>query len=377
MSYAGLVWAALRRRPTRTVLTALSVAAAFVVLGALLGFNAGVSALLDSQQATVLRVVSRVAGGAPLPVAYTQRIQTVRGVASAASAVLVFGRYQRPRNVIPVLGTDMKALFTIYPRFAVPAAQLAAAASMPTAALVARELAQQQHWKVGDRIALRTATGDLELDVAGIYIPDDPELATWIIANYDYINASRPRDKDTVMGILASVDDIARAPEISQAIDSLFENSLYPTLTETERQYRVSQINRIGDIGLVVNAIVAAVLFTLLFLTANSLAQSVRERMGELAVLKALGFPNAALQAMVLTEALAVCATAGIAGLGIAALLLPALTSNFPTLGLRSLHLMHGAFLECIGLSLIVALASGVPLARKASHADVAKTLSG
>jgi putative ABC transport system permease protein len=268
-------------------------------------------------------------------------------------------------------------LFAIYPRFVVAPAQLAAAESAPNAALVARDLARQQHWKVGDRIALLTATGALHLDVAGIYIPDDPELATWIIANYEYINSSRPRDKDTVMGILASVDSVAHAAEISQTIDSLFENSLYPTLTETERQYRVSLIDRVGDVGLVVNAIVAAVLFTLLFLTANSLAQSVRERMGELAVLKAMGFPNAALQGMVLTEALTICATAAIAGLAIAALLLPSLTSDFPALGLRHLHLTHWAFLEGLALSLIVALASGIPLAGKASRTDVARPLSG
>ena len=376
MSYTRLVWAALRRRPARTWLTALSIVAAFVVLGALQGFNSAVSALLASQQPTVLRVVSRVNIGAPLPVSYVNRVAAMQDVVSVAGAVLISATYQKPRNVVPVLATDMQALFAIYPRFVVPPSQLAAASRMRTAVLVGRQLAEREHWHTGERITLHS-TRDWRFDIAGIYDPDSPELATWVIANYDYINASRTQDKDTVMGIVARIDAPTHAAMVARSIDTAFENSPFQTLTQTERQFMEALLNRIGDVGLVVNGIVAAVLFTLLCVTANSLAQSVRERLPEFAVLKVLGFSANQLQGLVLGEALVLCVCAAAAGRPGAALLLPGLTGNFPTLGLRSLQLTPGVFLQGLGVAVLVALVSGIPLSRKARRLDVAATLAG
>jgi len=324
----------------------------------------------------VLRVVSRVNIGAPLPVSYVARVAAAQGVVSAAGAVLIGTTYQRPRNVVPVLATDVQALFAIYPRFVVRPSQLAAASRMRTAVLVGRQLAEREHWHTGERITLH-ATRDWSFDIAGIYDPDSPELATWVIANYDYINGLRMQDKDTVMGIVARIDAPTHAAMVARSIDAAFENSPFQTLTQTEKQFMESLLNRIGDVGLVVNGIVAAVLFTLLFVTANSLAQSVRERLPELAVLKVLGFSAGKVQGLVLGEALALCVCAAVVGLLGATLLLPGLTRNFPTLGLRSLQLAPGVFLQGVGVAVLVALVSGIPLARKARRLDVAATLAG
>jgi putative ABC transport system permease protein len=385
MSYWILVWSGLRRRPTRTVLTGLSVVTAFVIVGALQGLNAGIDALVDSMSPAVLRVTSRVHQGAPFPVASVRRIETISGVASVTGAILLVGTYQQPRNVIPVLGVDIGTLFKIYPDLTVPAEELSLAMRTRAAVLVGRKLAEQRHWRPGDRISLHAlqmsradGSADWAFEIAGIFDSGTPELASWVVANYDYINTARARDKDTVMGVLVRIRDINQAGQVSQAIDATFENSPYQTLTQTEKEFTASALRQIGDIKLVVTAIICAILFALLFLTANSLAQSVRERMTELAVLKAVGFPDSAVRGLVLAESLLICWTSGLIGLGGAALLLPRLLSNsVPSLfGLRSIELTTGVFITGMALAALVALAGGIPLARRAGRIDVATALS-
>jgi putative ABC transport system permease protein len=287
--------------------------------------------------------------------------------------------------VIPVLAVDIGSMFKIYPELALPAQQLRFAERTRSAVLVGRKLAEQHHWRTGDRISLHAlqvarndGSSDWGFEIAGVYDSESPELASWVIANYDYINAARAQDKNTVMGVLVRINDIAQAGQLSRAIDTMFDSSPAQTLTQTEKEFTRATLHQIGDIELVANVIMVAVLFTLLFLTANSLAQSVRERLPELAVLKAVGFPDWRVWGLVLAEALAICCIAASIGLAGAALLLPRLLSNsVPSLfGLRSIQMTMGVFIEGMVAAILVALASGIPLARKAGRVDVATVLS-
>jgi putative ABC transport system permease protein len=179
-----------------------------------------------------------------------------------------------------------------------------------------------------------------------------------------------------VFEIVVSLTDPARTAQVAQAIDDLFANSPNQTVTQTERDYIESLLSQVGDINFLVNGIVGAVLFALLFLTANTMAQSVRERIPELAVLKTLGFTDNAVQWLVLTEALLLCVGAAVAGLVAAIAVLP-LISNRPGLGIAAMHVPHSVFGAGAVFALWVALISGVPLARKARRLDIAAALAG
>jgi putative ABC transport system permease protein len=383
MSYTRLVWVALWRRPARTLLTLLSVVAAFVIFGALQGINVGFRSVADAANLTVLRVSSRLNRGAPLPVSYVSRVAEVPGVVRATGTTVLVGTYRSPRDVIPIVATDIEAIFSIYPQLTAPAEQLRAAQRTRTGVLVGRKLALQEGWKIGDRIPIHSqnvakSDGSLDwtFDIAGIYDFDQPDLAIFVLAQYDYINTARQKDRNTVTQVVARVDSAEHAARVSQNIDDLFANSPNRTLTQTEKDFLQSLVRQIGNIDLVVNGVVGAVLFTLLFLTANTLAQSVRERAPELAVLKAIGFTDAGLQGLVLTESLVICCVAAAIGLAVASRVLPRITQDMPNLGVGAMHMTSGVLGGGMLIAVLIALAAGVPLARKARRIDVAATLA-
>lgn len=384
MKYLHLLWAALRRKPTRTVLTALSILVAFFLFGVLQGVNVGLGKLMESSRADHLLVMSRVNFGTPLPRAHVARVAAVDGVNEAAGAAIVAGYSQQPRNTVLTVATDIETLFRIYKEIMwAPAEQIAAATRLRSGAIVGREIARQRGWKIGDRVPLKSfnvkradGTSDWVFDIVGIYDRDVPDTSMWIVANYDYINEPRAAGKDTFFEIIVGVKDPKRATEVAQAIDELFANSPHQTLTQTEKDFLEQILRQVGDIGFMVNTIVGAVLFALLFLTANTMAQSVRERIPELAVLKTIGFTDAVVQWLVLAEAGTLCVIAAMLGLAAAVAVLPLVTNN-PALGIGAMHVPGSVFVGGTLVALIVALVSGLPLARKAGRLDIATALSG
>ncbi|MDB5967827.1 MAG: rane protein [Hydrocarboniphaga sp.] len=383
MTRADLVWAALRRRPARTALTSLSIVTAFFLFGVIEGVNVGIATMAGAANPHHLLVSSRLSMGTPLPVAQLQRIAAISGVDGVAGLAMLMGSYRDPRNVMPVVGVDIAALFRIYEtQMMAPPEQLAAAAHLRTGAIVGRMLAEHQGWKVGDRVpiqmpGLRKADGssDMSFDIVGIYDRDQPDTATWLVANYDYINESRLQNRDSVSQIAVGVTDPARTAQIAQAIDDAFANSSNQTLTQTEKDFVDSLLRQVGDIAFVLDAIVGAVLFTLLFLTANTMAQSVRERIPELALLKSLGFSDAAVAGLIVIEALLLCGAAAMLGLTAAVAVLPLMT-NRPALGIGAMHVPHAVFAAGALAAILVALVSALPLAGKARRLDIASALS-
>jgi putative ABC transport system permease protein len=368
----------------RTLLTSLSIFVAFFLFGVLQGVNVGMAKLLESARPDHLVVMSRINMGAPLPRAHAARVAAVPGVKDVAAVTMLFGSYQAPRNVVLTVATDIPTLFRVYKEIMwAPPEQIAAATRMRSGVIVGRALARQKGWKIGDRIPVRAfnvrkadGSADYVFDIVGLYDRDQPETAIWLVANYDYINESRGEGKDTLFELIVSVDDPTRTTQIAQAIDDLFANSPNQTLTQTEKDFLEQTVRQIGDIDFLVNAIVGAVLFTLLFLTANTMAQSVRERVPELAVLKTLGFTDATVQGLVLAEALALCGIAAVLGLAASMVVLPVVT-NAPGLGLAAMHVPGSVFGAGAVVAILVALISGVPLARKARGLDIASALSG
>ncbi len=281
-----------------------------------------------------------------------------------------------------VIGVDIAQMLRIYPEIKVPPDEVAAALRTRSGVIVGKALAEKQGWRIGDRLPIdglnlkRKDGQPWVFDIVGFYDLEQHDFATQIIGNYDYFNEARTAGKDTAMQILVGIKHPSRSAQVAQQIDDLFANSPDQTLTQNEKDYIQSLLRQIGDISFLVNAIVGAVLFTLLFLTANTMAQSVRERVPELAVLKTLGFTDAGVQWLVLAEAILMSLVSAGIGLAIASAVLPAV-SAFPQFGSPPIHVPGNVFLLGSGAAVLLALASGLPPAQRARRLQVAAALSG
>jgi len=380
LKYVPLIWAALRRRKARTVLTSLSIVTAFFLFGVLQGVNVAIKQAVSRMSPARLVVFSRSLGQ-PMPIAYAARIAAVPGVAAVTGMAFLGGTYQRPSNVQIVMGSDLAQYFKIEPEIKVAPGELAAALQTRTGVIVGRALAQKEGWKIGDRIPLhglgpakKDGSSDWVFDIVGLYdMPEQPESATQIFGNYDYINEERGSDQNTSIEFGVGLKDPHQATRVAQRIDELFANSPGQTRTQSERDFLESILRQVGDINYLVNAIVGAVLFTLLFLIANTMAQSVRERIPELAVLKTVGFSDSAVQWLVLAEALLLSLAGAMIGVGLAGLVIP--LAGLQVQGSR-MHVPHAVFAAAAGAGILLALVSGVPPALRARRLEVAAALA-
>jgi putative ABC transport system permease protein len=386
LKYLPLVWAALRRKPARTLLTCFSIVTAFFLFGTLQGINVGIAQITKITSVSHLLVMSRVNLGAPLPIAHAAQIRSVRGVTAVAPISLLVGTYQRPNNPIVVLGTDVDALVKISSDLIVAPSQVAAMRRTRNGVVVGVALTKQYGWKVGDRIPMHGLTGtrtdgtsDWQFDIVGTYTLQQPDWATRIFANYDFINEALTTGKNQSIEFYVGINDPARSAAISQAIDDRFANSPDQTTTANEKDFLETTLSQIGNISFLVNGVVAAVMFTLLFLTSNTIAQSVRERTSELAVLKTLGFTDAGVQWLVLVEALVLALVSAALGVALASRVLPWITSG-PALsaqGIGAMHVPGLVYAAGAAIAVLLALVSGVPPALRARRLNIVAALSG
>ncbi len=385
MKYLPLVWAALRRKPARTLLTCFSIATAFFLFGVLQGINVGIAQVIKLTSVSHLIVQSRVTQNAPMPLAHGVQIAAIPGVIAVAPFNVLAGTYQRPNNPLIIIGTDFDQMMKVSTDLTVAPEQLAAMDRTRSGIIVGVTTAKQYGWKVGDRVPMhsmnttRTDGGDWAFDIVGTYTLQQPTWATRIFAHYDFINEAITTGKNQSILFYVGISDPAKSAAISQAIDERFANSPDQTTTANEKDSLESTLRQIGDINLVVNGVVAAVMFTLLFLTANTIAQSVRERTPELAVLKTLGFTDAGVQWLVLVESLALGLVSAAIGVALASVVLPWLTSG-PVLasqGIGAMHVPGLVYAASAGVAVLLALVSGVLPAFRARRLNIVTALSG
>jgi putative ABC transport system permease protein len=384
VKYLYLVWAALRRRPVRTFLTLLSVMTAFFLFGVLQGINLGIDGVFRVLNTAHLRVMSRVSMNDPMPISHARRMAAIPGVAHVTGLTVLIGSYKRPSDIQIVLGVDIDETFKIYENMKVQPDVLARMRRTRTGAIVGRALASKHGWKVGDRVPIHSfnvtrkdGSADWVFDIVGFYDMEQAGWASQMWAHYDYINEARAAGKDTAMQFMVGIDDARQAAKISQQIDDTFANSPDQTVTQNEKDFVQGLLRQIGDISFLVNGIVGAVLFTLLFLTGNTMAQSVRERIPELAVLKTIGFSDRSVQWLVIVESLVVSVLAALLGLAIAALVLPAMTSVLASQGAGAMRVQPLVVVAGIGTAVLLALVSGILPARRARRLDIVTALAG
>ena len=327
MKYFPLVWVGLRRKPARTILTALSVAIALLLFGALRSVTAGFDALANGMSPRRMRVQSRASMFDSLPLGYLEQRQRVPGVINAAPLTIFPAYFQQLSHPIEALAIDpMRMPDVLETEAHVTKADVAALVRTRTGAFVGDVLAGEYGWKVGDRIPLTAKTWlhadgspAWTFDIVTIYhVPRNPELARSVWFNYAYLDQARAVGKGTVHAYVLLLADAGRMAEVAASVDSLFANSAHPTLTRSERDWLQASLRQIGDLDFAVNAIVGAALFALLFVTANTMMQSVRERTPELAIIKTVGFSDARVLALIAAEALVICLVGGASGLALA-----------------------------------------------------------
>ena len=382
MRYLPLIWAGLWRKRARTILTLLSITIAFVLFGMLHGVTAAIDGIIDSMSDTRLRIMSRVSITQPLPLAHQARIETVPGVEEVSYYNFFAGFYQEPGNSVQVGAIDVETLDAIYPEIQLDPTYIEAMKRTRNGALVGADLAAQRGWKIGDRIPLGSAvwtrkdgTNAWEFEIVGTYGSTSSRMPTnelWI--NYPFFDEARAAANGTVTLYFVKIGDASRSAAISESIDALFANSMNETQTQNEKDWLRAQIAQIGDMGFFVNAIIAAVMFALLFLTGNTMAQSVRERIPELAVLKTYGFSDGAVTTLVLAEALLLCAVAAAIGLGLAALVAPAV---YREIGAGGLALPSSVFATGFALSVLVAVLSALAPALRVQRLNIVDALAG
>jgi putative ABC transport system permease protein len=324
MKFLPLVWKNLARRKVRTTFTALSIVVAFLLFGILAAIRVAFNAGVDVTGADRLMVSHKVSIIQPLPISYGTQIGQVPGVREVTHANWFGGVYKDPTNFFPRMAVDPVTYLEIYPEIKLPEEQKRAWLADRTGAIVGRVTADRFGFKVGDRIPIlstiytkRDGGRTWEFTVDGIFDAPKGTDTSALLFQYDYLKEATFANNQVGWYIIR-ISDPRHAQQVVDRIDTMFANSHAETKTATEKAFAEGFAKQAGDIGAIITGIVSAVFFTLLLVAGNTMAQSVRERTSELAVLKTLGYSDGLVMGLVLFESCLLALVAGAAGLSLA-----------------------------------------------------------
>jgi putative ABC transport system permease protein len=381
MKFFALVWSNLKRRKLRTSLTVLSILVAFMLFGLLCALKESFTAGVTLAGADRLIVRHKVSLIMPLPVTYGPRMERIPGVDSAVHMTWFNGIYQNePKNFFPTFPVQPEPFLAMYPEFLLPEAQKQAWLKTRTGAVVGRTLAERFQWKIGDRVPLTSpiwpnkSDGAWEFEIVGIF--DGAQKGTDTSGfhfRYDYFDEGRAEGEGLVGWYVVRVNDPEQAVQVARAIDAEFANSPYETKAEPEGAFVQGFVQQIGNVSTMLIAILSAVFFTILLVAGNTMAQAVRERTAELGVMKAVGFGNGLVLALVLAESCLIAAVGGLAGLGLA-WLVTARGSPMPAM-LPVFYIPVGSLLVGMAFVFALGIATGLLPALQAMRLRVAVAL--
>ncbi len=386
MKYLHLIWAALFRRKTRTILTLVSIVTAFLLFGMLDAVRTSFDQAGQSANgAQRLQTGSRLSFIQTLPQGLNSQIAQVPGVKSVAYANWFGGAYQDPHNQIFSFAVSDNYLDQ-YPEVEVSAQTRKAFESTQTGLIVGEKLAQRFGWKVGDKIPLqstifplRDGSKNWSFDIVGTMKAKDNSAAWYdqlVLMHWKYFDEGTPYNRGTVGWYVTRVNDVNQADRVAKAIDAISANSDHETRTQTEQAATASWMKQLADIGLIVGSIMGAVFFTLLLLSGNTMMQAVRERTSELAVLKTIGFSSPSVLAMVLAESILLLLIGGVIGLGLASVLIPVVAKGSG--GMLNLPgVTGGSWMLGLGFMVLIGLLVGALPALRAMRLNIVDALAG
>lgn len=385
MKYFGLIWSNMWRKRIRTTLTILSVFVAFLLFGMLsafkLAFDGSNSSIEDAERLIGVHKVSLINF---LPVAYVERVRALPGVAGAAHSSWFGAYYQESRNTFGQFPVDPESYLAIYPEFFIPPEQKAAWLNNRTGAVVGRAIADQFGFKVGDRVPLQSTiwtnkdgNKSWEFDIEGIFEDSSGNNNTaYMLFHYDYFDEARAFAQGQIGWLILKGDGSRPNAELAADVDLMFANSPAETKTTNEAAFAEEYAKQFGNIALIVTAILGAVFFTILLVNGNTMAQSVRERIPELAVLKTLGFGSGSILGMVLIEGVLLTLIGGLAGIvaakGLLVMASKAMASALP----GGLNLNTETVAWAIAFMFLVGIASGLLPAMQAMRLSIVQALA-
>jgi putative ABC transport system permease protein len=361
MKFLPLMIANLFRKKIRTALTIGSFAVALFLFGLLVIVRGAFSQGVDVAGTDRLVVINKVSMIQPLPLSYRDRLLRMSGIKQVTYDNWFGGVYQDEKNFFPQFAVDVEHQRAMYPEFKVPEEQWQSFAGDREGAIAGRSLADRFGWKVGDRIPIKGTiyTGPWEFNLRGIYQgtrPQDDTTQFWF--HWDFLEERRAFGKGNVGWYVIRVTDPDLSAQVAKTIDTEFANSPFETKTDTEKAFAASFVKQMGNIEFLILTVGGVVFFTLLLVTGNTMAIAVRERVGELAVLKALGFSNQFVLLLVMMESLAIALIGG--GLGLLLAKLFSLHGD-PTHGiLPYFYLPPWAITSGVGVALLVGVAAGI-----------------
>lgn len=384
MKFLPLVWRNLGRRKIRTMFTLLSVFVAFVLFGILMAIRVAFSGTITISGAERLVMIDRVSLINPIPLSYMERVRSTEGVKDVTHANWFGGIYQDQKNFFANMAVDPESWLRIYPEVAMPEEQKKAWLADRTGAVVGVSTAKRFGWKIGDRVPLqgviyRRPDGlPWEFTIRGIY--ESPEKGfdnSQFFFHYDYMNETLRNQAfghDQVGWYVIKVADPSQSEALAKRLDARFANSPSETKTSTEKAFVAGFAKQIGDIGQIMVWIASAVLFTILLVSANTMAQAIRERTSELAVLKTLGFSDGLILALVLAESCLVALLGGVTGLLLSWVAIS--YAGDPTAGMiPPLYLPKGDVVLGLAIVLTLGVATGLVPALQASRLKIVDAL--
>lgn len=364
MKFGGLLLANLLRKKLRLVLTIGSFAVALFLFAMLAVVRGAFTRGTDIAGADRLVVINRVSIVNPLPISYQEKIQRIPGISAVTHYNWFGGVYQDEKNFFPQFVIDPENQRRVRPELTVPDDQWRVFEKDRSGAIVGAKTAVRFGWKIGDRIPIKNiaygAAGTWEFNLDGIYHaarPGGDERQFWL--QWNYFEERVPQEfKGNVGWYAVKLDNPAEDASVAKSIDDLFANSSSETKTETESAFAAGWVKQLGNIESLVVSIGAVVFFTLLLVTGNTMAISVRERAGELAVLKAIGFSDLSVLMFVLAESLTIAIVGGLLGLSLALLAVPRMSAALSGM-LPELILSPGILSGGLATALVVGFASG------------------
>jgi putative ABC transport system permease protein len=364
MKYLPLLWHNLWRKKVRTIFTLLSVFVAFLLFGLLMTIRTAFSFGVDIAGLDRLVLIHKVSLIMPLPVSYLGRLQSTPGVALATHNTWFGGVYQDPSNFFAQIAVEPEPFLKLYPEYKLPPDQYQAFLADRQGVIVGVDLARRFGWKIGDRIPIQATIWQpkqgtvWEFNIVGMYDGEQGVDKTQFFFRYDYLDENRRQGAGAVGWYIVKIENPSQAQAMGATFDEMFANSAAETKTTTEKGFVEGFAKQVGDIGAIMIAILAAVLFTMLLVAANTMAQSVRERTSEVGVLKTLGFSNVSILMLVLGESVVIAILGG--GLGLFAAW-AFVQQGDPTGGMLPIFMLPGSNVAAgAGLVLLLGIVAGV-----------------
>ena len=345
MKFVYLIWRNLLRKKLRTLLTLLSITVAFIIFGLLSALQHAFQADLELTGNDRLIMIHKVSIIQSFPKSYATRVKQVPGVKAVTHANWFGAYYQDPKNQFAQLPVDIDSYFDVYPEIIVPEEDMSNFKRTRIGALVGRALAEKFNWSVGDKISLISSihtnkqnSQTWEFEISGIFDLEEASDTRYMLFHYDYFDEARLFGNGNIGWMILSVDDPDSSTELAKTLDALFENSAAETKTSTEKAFAQAFAKQFVDISLITRSVMVAVFFTMLLLAGNTMAQAVRERIPDLAVMKTIGFSSSTLFTLILAESLFLALLGGALGMGFDALVIQGMgatiTDMFPAFAL-------------------------------------------